>query len=143
VRHVYQESERGCGQACVAMIAELDFDTACDLVGHRRATRTRDLVTALRAVGVECADKLERVKKDTEWPNTCILKIWWLNKNGVRKNHSHWMVYHDGLLHDPGSQWGPVSYECFSTSKPEGNATPYSNGRITSYLRIDREISST
>lgn len=52
MRHVTQPlRSKLCGQACVAMIADLDLDAAVALVGKKGATYTADLRKALADCG--------------------------------------------------------------------------------------------
>lgn len=43
-----------CGQACLAALANISIEDACRLVGKRGPTTIGDMLTALRALGLEC-----------------------------------------------------------------------------------------
>jgi hypothetical protein len=105
---VVQDSDTSCGQACIAMILGIDFDTACELVGHRRHTTTKDLIRALRAGGAECDDNLRMLRKnDRPWwhTNTAILR----HPDRHNRRKWHWCVYHDGYIFDSAFPAGPTS----------------------------------
>ena len=104
-----------CGQACVAMAAGVSLARAIAAVGHRRATKTRELVAALRALSVPCADRRRRISRARpEYPRRAIVAV---HKNGTAR--LHWMYYEAGRFYDPEGTW-----------------PRYDGWRITSYLEI-------
>jgi hypothetical protein len=86
-----------CGQTCVAMIAGITLEESIEAFGGKRgATRTTDLVNALRKLGINCGDPpLVRIKGQL-YPDTCIVKLHFND----RKN-THWTVWHKGKFYDP------------------------------------------
>jgi hypothetical protein len=117
-----------CGQACIAMVAGVSLERAIAAVGHGRrgGTVTREIVRALRSLGVECAEKLRSVnRKRPVLPKRAIVNIckYVVRPDGKRKQRfAHWMVTWDGEIYDPGGAWPEVYRE---------------NGwTITSYLEI-------
>lgn len=121
-RLVQPEGSALCGQACVAMAAGVSLDRAIEAVGHGspRGTCTSEVVRALRALGVPCADRLRRVGRvKPVLPKRGVLAIHRPAGN-KRSVHWHWMLTWDGEIYDPGGRW------------PEG----YDGWRITSYLEI-------
>src|ERR1035437_8529670 len=105
-----------CGQACVAMVADVSLAEAVQLIGKRghSGTRTRDLVKALRSLGVGCADKLKRVSRVRPvYPRRAILavaKYAWVSDGTREQRKCHWMVTWDGVVYDPGGRW-PNGYD--------------------------------
>lgn len=118
IRHIVQPVDSSlCGQCCIAMAAGISLSEAIKTVGHKRGTRTKEVVAALRALGINCEEKLVRIsRKKPVLPKRAILAI----GNHKRKRY-HWMLSWDGELFDPGDSW-PRHY----------------NGEwaITSYLKI-------
>lgn len=109
-----------CGQCCVAMAAGVSLDRACEVVGHRHGTYTRELVTALRALGVATGDKLKRIRRTAPLlPCRAVVSIVRYGDTG-RRAQAHWMLTWDGEVLDPGGSW------------PDG----FKNWRMTSYLEV-------
>lgn len=112
------------------MAAGVTLERAIEVVGHakRGGTETREIVKALRALGVECADRLKVVnRKRPVLPKRGVVNICKLvaRPDGKRRQRfAHWMLTWDGEILDPGAAW-PEAYE--------------QNGwTITSYLEIHR-----
>lgn len=119
--HLHQpEGSSLCGQTCVAMAAGVSLDRAIEVFGNRNSTYTRQLVAALRVLGLECADRLRRVSKNRVTPPRAILCARWLNRK--RKPRLwHWVLVWDGRVYDPAGRY------------PEGYG---SDCEFTSYLEI-------
>lgn len=96
---VYQpENSNLCGQACVASIAGVTLEDAIKVFGGKRSgTSTRQVVDALRKLGVECGDKLIRISRKREKTNYCIVKL-----RSTLHKHRHWTIYREGFYFDPG-----------------------------------------
>ncbi len=110
------ENSALCGQCCVAMAAAARLSAAIDAMGDTpRGTTTADVVHGLRALGINCADRLKRTSKNRVLPPRCIITMEWSRRCG------HWMLYWDGHLLDPGDRY-PEGYD--------------SHCRIVSYLEI-------
>jgi hypothetical protein len=120
---VQPEGSSLCGQCCVAMAARITLDRAIDILGED-GTTTRDLVIALRALRVPCANRPRRISRTKPaWPSRALLTIHRPADPGVRRHKYHWMLAWDGHILDPGNAW------------PQR----YTNWRITSYLEIYKE----
>lgn len=113
------EGSEICGQCCVAMAAGVGVKRAIDAVGKDGATRTRDIIRGLRALGLNCADRMRRTAQNRALPPRCIVHICW------RRRYGHWMLYWDGHVYDPGGAY-PDGYD--------------SHSRIVSYLEILDEV---
>lgn len=86
-----------CGQACVATIAGVSLEKSIKVFGGTKGgTRTRQVVEALRKLGIACGDKLTRINKDTEKSPTCIVK-----QHFDDTKITHWVVYYYGYYLDP------------------------------------------
>jgi len=92
-----------CGQACVATIAGVSLEESIMAFGGTRGgTSTKQVVDALRKLGVACGDNLVRLSKKSLKTPTCIVK---LHFDGYK--FTHWTVYHKGKGYmDP--DFGPV-----------------------------------
>ncbi len=129
IKHRMQPFDsRLCGQACIAMLLDLEIDVIVFLMGRRGATTIKMLSKFLGANGLECDDRLTRVSKNWEKPNLCIVK---LSFDG--RNKGHWVLWNGAtkMYHDPCSS-EPIKaepYERWLTTTSE-------NARITSYLEI-------
>jgi len=86
-----------CGQACVATIAGITLEESVEAFGGTKAgTRTKQVVEALRKLGINCGDRLIRIK-DGNKPDCCIVKQYFDNCDWT-----HWVVYYNGCYFDPG-----------------------------------------
>lgn len=93
----------------------MPLERVIEVIGHRHATYSRERIAALRALGVQCADKSRRIsRKRPVWPKRAILRI------GTAQRKSHVMLAWDGEVYDPDGSWPDY---------PD-------NWTITSYLEI-------
>lgn len=105
------------------MVLGLSLDEACDRMGHRHGTRTRELVKALGPAALDTS--LTRISRRHPMPHTCVLKVRW---NGSHR--SHFVLKVDSDIHDPVLT-GPVTLEGWSQVLKE-------SGRVTSFLPVRR-----
>lgn len=109
------EGSNLCGQACVATITGIGLERAISVFGTRGCTTTKQVVAALRKLGIPCADTLTRIKGQSK-PPLCMVVL-----HFAGEKFKHWTVYHQGLYYDPSMGIGDT----------------YSEGvRETSYLEI-------
>lgn len=86
-----------CGQACVATIAGVSLEESIKAFGGSKGgTRTKQVVNALRKLGVACGDKLVRISKKNPKPSECMVV---LRFDDCR--YGHWTFYFHGLYFDP------------------------------------------
>ena len=57
---IRQKTDWGCGQACVAMLAGIDFDSACLATAKFEATTASDLRNGLKWLGWTVAPRIRR-----------------------------------------------------------------------------------
>ncbi len=126
INHIFQPSGSSlCGQTCVAMIAEVSLEESIEAFGGKNGgTRTKDVVTALQKLGIQCDEKLTRFKGIL--PDVSIVKLHFDDVTGT-----HWTLWCNGRFYDP-SRYGNSSLNTSKTEYPEGV-------RITSYLPIFME----
>ena len=104
---------RLCGQACVAMLAGVDLDTAIlAFDGWRKGTTPQRVIQALRALGVACGDDMER----GELPPRAMLII------KYPRGGRHWCILWDYELYDPGASEAKVQH--------------WSRGRVEQFLPL-------
>ncbi len=97
VVHVQQpEGSKLCGHSVAAMVLGVPLDEAVVKVGHRRGTRTRELVAALGAQAL--AGRLTVIGRTPllEVPDPCVLKVCW-----DEKSRSHYALRVGYFVHDP------------------------------------------
>lgn len=76
-----------CGQAVVAMLLGVSLDNACELVGHKRQTWTRDVVKALRSAGWKVPNKRVTIGPNKLPTDPCLVNIKW-----AKHPSRHWVV---------------------------------------------------
>lgn len=84
-----------CGQTCVAMLAGITLEESIAVFGKRSSTSTKDVIRALRSLGISCGDSLISLKKQAKTPVCMVV----LHFAGVK--YTHWTVYHNDLYYDP------------------------------------------
>lgn len=85
-----------CGQACVAMLADITLDQSITIFKRRGATTPKEVVSALHALGIKCGDKL-LLARNHEMPPICMAKLHFAWDTA----HTHWTVYNNGTFYDP------------------------------------------
>lgn len=106
-----------CGQTCVAMIAGVTLEKSIAIFGKRSGTSTKDVVRALRALGVDCGDGLILARTHKR-PPLCMAV---LHFDGIWQ--THWTIWNGDHFVDPSI----------------GLVAEYGEGvRVTSYLPIFR-----
>ena len=104
-----------CGQCCVATIAGVTCGRAVMAMGHKGRTRTKDLVLALGALGIDSGPGW---KMGFPKCPTAIIRFTHPSRG------SHWVVWHKKKYYDPiaGVSRKPVDY--------------LSESRVTSHLEV-------
>ncbi len=92
---VKQLDPKGCGVACVAMVAGISYEEAKRVLfpNHQRhkrsfASDTPDLRRALRSLGFQVADRCIRISKTSQLNQTALLKV-----NRQPEGPFHWTVW--------------------------------------------------
>ena len=94
---IRQETDWGCGQACVATLAGVDFDSACVVTAKFEATTASDLRNALRWLGWTVAPRIRRLPRASRPPTQSIV---FLQEHG-RRGVGHWVVWDGERVLDP------------------------------------------
>jgi hypothetical protein len=130
INHIFQPPGSSlCGQTCVAMIADITMEESIKAFGGKKAcTRTKDIITALKKLGIDCGDPPLIRMKGQELPDNCIVKL----RFDDRKN-THWTLWHKGQFYDPEEHVAVFMKKYLNSNK-------YWEGvRQTSYLPIFME----
>lgn len=112
-----------CGQVAIAALSGCSVDDAISAVGHSRSTKTRELIPALRALGLSpLAERCRLMPR----PDFGIAQVHAPGRSGW-----HWVAVDGDKTYD--GVWGDASGvprwpECF---------------RITSYLPVERPWART
>lgn len=117
---------RLCGQVAVAALAGVTLEEAVHAVGHRHGSRTRDLVRALRSLGLEpLAERCRRMDR----PAFGLAQVHLPGFSGW-----HWVAVDGAYVYD-GNERGPVAFPLYEAAA----ARQYRPGaRVTSYLPVGR-----
>ena len=94
------EKSNLCGQAVIAMIADISLKESIKIFNSKSTTTTRQLIAVLQELNIRCANKLIRLKKQHELfqhklPNICIVKL-----HFTEYSRTHWCVFYYGKYYD-------------------------------------------
>lgn len=90
-----QPTNQTCGQTCVAMLADVPVEEVCAAIGKRGSTKTRDVISALRAFGLRCHHRLVPLSS-APLAVRAVAKV-----SPPRGSGWHWVVWADGRYFDP------------------------------------------
>ena len=93
IHYIKQPTEYLCGQACVAMIANVSVDEVIQVMNNM-ATGKKDIEKALEHYGIAQAKTMTKADNGTPLPPACILKV-------LVHGYSHWILYYHGKYYDP------------------------------------------
>ena len=94
IHYVKQPTEYLCGQACVAMIANVSVDEVIMVMNNDKGTGKKDIERALDHYGISQAKTMTKADNSTLLPPICILKV-------LLPKYSHWVLYYHGKYYDP------------------------------------------
>lgn len=116
INYISQPTSLTCGQACIAMLANISIEEAINKMGTDGSTEPIDIINGLRACGVKCGDSFVKITEENpNYPPICVLLVWF-------PSYGHWVVHYHGKFYDP--EFGLLD-ECVP------------HGRIGSYLSVD------
>lgn len=108
-----------CGQCCIAMVAHIGLSEAIEHFGHKKGTKTRDLVRVLNEIGIPNSGELVRVRDDRIRPLHRISKMVYIPR---KRSGWHWVVHWNGKRYDPSGvsvdgfmNWRETSYIAIGT----------------------------
>lgn len=114
IKYLKQPTEYLCGQACVAMLANVTVEEVISVMQNDKGTGKKDIEKALNHYGIPQAKTMTKVDNSSVLPRVCILKV-------LLPGYSHWILYYDGKYYD--SEFGLME-------------ELYPKARIQSYLEI-------
>lgn len=116
INYIPQPTITTCGQACVAMFANISVEEAIEKMGTDSSTERHHIINGLRACGVTCSNEfVEITNENPTYPPVCVLLVWF-------PTYGHWVVHYHGKFYDP--EFGLLD-ECVS------------HGRIGEYLEVN------
>ena len=86
IHYIQQPTTFLCGQACVAMIANVSVDEVIQVMNNDKATGKKDIERALDHYGLRQAKAMTKADNNTPLPPVCILKV-------LLPRYSHWVFY--------------------------------------------------
>ena len=87
-----------CGQCCVGMLLHLKREEACELVGKKGCTSSRDLRAALESKGWTLGPRINAKKVEPEHGKVYIAIVHWAKDI----NRTHWVIVNShGQIIDP------------------------------------------
>ena len=95
IKYVEQPTEYLCGQAVIAMLADVSVDEVISVMQNDKGTGTPMMKETLKYYGLKTATKA-RVKytEETALPECCILSL-------KLPGYGHWSLYYKGKFYDP------------------------------------------
>ncbi len=114
IKYIKQPTPYLCGQACVAMLANVSVDEVIAIMNNDKGTSKKEVADALTHYGIKHAKTMTKVDQTTTLPDVCILKL-------LLPGYSHWVLYYKGTFYDP--EFGVLD-NC------------YHKARIQSYLEL-------
>ena len=114
IHYIKQPIEYLCGQACVAMIANVSVDEVIQVMNNDKSTGKKDIEKALDHYGIKQTKTMKKADNGTQLPPVCILKV-------LLPGYSHWILYYHGKYYDP--EFGLMD-------------ELYSKAKIQSYLEL-------
>ncbi len=114
IKYIKQPTEYLCGQACVAMLADVTVEEVVSVMKNDKGTGKKDIEKALNYYGIGQAKTMTKADNFSVLPKVCILKV-------LLPKYSHWVLYYNGKYYDP--EFGLME-------------ELYHKARIQSYLEI-------
>lgn len=92
--HIFEPTPLQCGQAVIAMLADVSVKEVIEIVGTDRETALKDMKSALCAFGIEFYPERKEVTDKKELPEIAMLSL--------QTPHCwHWSLYFKGTFYDP------------------------------------------
>jgi hypothetical protein len=111
---VMEPINTACGQACIAMLANVSIDEVFNTMKTKGPTSGKMLIDALYHYKIRHHERFISYKNSPVLPELCIVDV-------KMPGYGHWIVYHKGVFYDP--EFGQLS-AC------------HKDGRISHYLEI-------
>jgi len=108
-----------CGHHCVAMITGYPLYDVVLRIGHVQGTSAKAITKVLNVYGYDVGQTIRIKSFEENLPALCMLTI-----HFERAKHTHWVVYNEGAIYDPGYPH-PYDYNENNFSLLEQRATSY------------------
>lgn len=94
INYIKQPTDYLCGQACVAMLADVTVEEVVSVMKNEKGTGKKDIEKALDYYGISQAKTMTKADNTSVLPKVCILKV-------LLPKYGHWILYYDGKYYDP------------------------------------------
>ncbi len=95
ILYIKQPTEYLCGQAVIAMLANVTVDEVIGVMQNDKGTATSEIRDALKWYGLKTATKArQKYTEQTVLPQCCILSV-------KMPDYGHWSLYYKGKFYDP------------------------------------------
>lgn len=92
--HIFEPTPLQCGQAVIAMLADVSVKEVIDIVGTDRETNLKDMKNALNAFKIGYNPERKEISDKNKLPEIAILSL--------QTPHCwHWSLYFKGTFYDP------------------------------------------
>lgn len=92
--HIFEPTPLQCGQAVIAMLADVSVKEVIDIVGTERETTLKDMKNALNAFKIGYNPERKEISDKNKLPEIAILSL--------QTPHCwHWSLYFKGTFYDP------------------------------------------
>ena len=94
INYIKQPTDYLCGQACVAMLADVTVEEVVSVMKNDKGTGKKDIEKTLNYYGINQAKTMTKADNNSVLPKVCILKV-------LLPKYAHWILYYDGKYYDP------------------------------------------
>lgn len=92
--HIFEPTPLQCGQAVIAMLADVSVKEVISIVGTDRETNLKDMKNALNAFNIGYNPERKEISDKNKLPEIAILSL--------QTPHCwHWSLYFKGTFYDP------------------------------------------
>lgn len=117
MKYIKQPTDYLCGQACVAMLADVTVDDVIKVMNNDKGTSKKEISDALKHYAIDHAKTMTKADNHTELPAVCILKV-------LLPGYSHWVIFNKGTYYDP--EFGVLD-SCYPKARVQSYLEIYSN----------------
>ncbi len=94
IKHIYEPDDLQCGQAVIAMLADVSIEEVIEVVGTNRETTLSQMFKAFEHYGISCSKERIAENKKENLPSVCLLSL-------ETPRCWHWSLYFHGKFYDP------------------------------------------
>lgn len=93
IKYIKQPTDYLCGQACLAMIANVSENDVIQVTHNDKGSGKKDVAKALEHYGITLAKTMIKADNSMPLPSVCILKV-------LLPKYGHWFLYYYGKYYD-------------------------------------------